>query len=176
MDIDFDNLAPARHPSERVVDTCIFRAAEQYKLNPLVLKAIRRQEAGKVGMANRNTDDSYDLGIMQLNTINLPTIQNNFPKISPYDLIYKACINVYIGAWFLKGRIERAGGDVWKGVGNYHSGTPSLHDKYVEGVKRHYRKVRAEYINKKRAALSENGKAHSYSRRQPKIIGIHRTD
>lgn len=165
MDIDFENLPPGRHPSERVIDSCIYRAADHYKINPLVLKAVRRQEAGKVGMANRNTDGSYDLGVMQINTINLPQISRKFPDVSALDLIYRACVNVFVGAWFLKGRIDRANGDVWRGVGNYHSGTPHLHKIYLDKTQDHYRAIQKEY--------STNARKHRATSRRPTVIGIY---
>lgn len=174
MEIDYDSLPAARHPSERVVDTCISRAADHHKLNPLVLKAIRRQENGKVGMANRNSNGSYDLGIMQLNTINLEAITRQYPRVSPYDLVYKACVNVFIGAWFLKEKITQAGGDVWKGVGNYHSGTPHLHKKYLKSVQEHYRDVRREYLEARRAGRKSNTRQRSSEhRKKPAVIGIY---
>lgn len=174
MEIDFENLPPGRHPSERVIDSCIYRAADHYELNPLVLKAVRRQEAGKVGMANRNTDDTYDLGVMQLNTTNLDKILRNFPQISAYDLIYKACVNVFVGAWFLKGRIDRANGDVWRGVGNYHSGTPHLHHAYREKVQDHYRKIREEYLSAKQSRAPQAASRQA-PRRRSNVIGIYQS-
>lgn len=174
MEIDYDSLPAARHPSERVIDSCIFRAADHHQLNPLVLKAIRRQEAGRVGMANRNSNGSHDLGVMQINTINLDNIRSHYPKVTPYDLVYKACVNIFIGAWFLKEKIKNANGDIWKGVGNYHSGTPHLHKKYLSSVQDHYRDVLKEYFEEQ-ASKNPRTSLSSSSRKKQAVIGIYQT-
>lgn len=165
MDLDLDNLPKVTRPSEKVVEACVSRAARYYQINPMILLAVRNHEAGQVGMANKNSNGSYDMGVMQLNTINLSLIQENFPKITAKDIIFKPCVNVFIGAWFLKSKIDGAGGDVWKGIGNYHSYTKKYHDIYVAKVVKQYKKIRNKY-------LSPQPKAQP--KKTPTVIGIYR--
>lgn len=169
MDLNIDTTPSEAAVSERMVDACIVRSAKVQGIPPVVLKAIRQQEGGMVGMANRNSDGSYDLGVMQLNTINLESIQRNFRSVTLEKLIFEPCINIYIASWFLKSKINEVGGDLWRGVGNYHSKTPSHHNRYLKQVKSRVRKLINENWNPqlKSAASRRNNR---------NVIGIHRVE
>lgn len=83
-------------------------AGEQYEINYLLLKAIAqtesRQNPNAVNCANKN--GSCDYGIMQVNSIHFPMLQKH--GISAEQL-FDEKINIYVGAWVLKGCISRYG-------------------------------------------------------------------
>ena len=53
---------------------CIFTAAQTYSVPPTVILGVLNVEGGKVGMASSNTNGTYDLGPMQINTIWVPEL------------------------------------------------------------------------------------------------------
>lgn len=62
-----------------------------------------------------------------------------------HDKAYNAlkdngCFNIYIGSWILAHSIRKEKGDVWEGVGRYHSATPKYKYRYIEKVKKVYNK------------------------------------
>lgn len=106
---------------------CIEHAAHYYRLPVAIVTAVRRQEAGRTGAVHENSNGTIDIGPMQINSIHLPTLARygiTFEKLRD-DL----CVNIHVGAWMLAKSI-RARGDLWKGVGDYHSATPSLNVSY----------------------------------------------
>lgn len=121
-------------------NACIDQAAHEYGLHPMLLQSVMMVEGGKLGFS-RNTNGSYDLGPMQINSTWLP-------KLAPYgitarSLAYDTCMNVRTGAWILKSEIVKAGGDVWQGIGNYHSHTPKFNLIYRNKVAAALRRIQA---------------------------------
>src|SRR5579872_3162193 len=110
---------------------CINRAAITYHVPATVILSVMEKENGRNGEANPNTNGTVDYGVMQINSIWLP-------KIAAYgytkeDMQYNACKNVYVGAWIL-GRSIAEGKDIWLGIGNYHSHTPSHNQIYRNDI------------------------------------------
>ncbi|NTZ08037.1 lytic transglycosylase domain-containing protein [Burkholderia metallica] len=110
---------------------CFDEAAKYQQVNPLILRAIAWQESrNRPAALNKNTNGSVDYGLMQINSIHLPTL-------SRYgigrDTLMEPCKNVYIAAWHLKQKMNRYG-NTWQAVGAYHSETPSLRDKYARQI------------------------------------------
>lgn len=127
--IDVHNIPPME-PSP-VTQECIIETAHRFNLPILLLHTILKVEGGEVGKVNYNTNDTYDIGPMQINSI---WLKEFMPYVTPTQILYNGCVNVQIGAWILRSNINKAQGNFWKGVGNYHSGTPHLHRKYQEKV------------------------------------------
>ena len=132
------DLPPPVDPAPAVIEQCVAQASRYYNVHPLIVYSIIDVEGGKVGTISENTDGSYDLGIMQINTIHLPDIQRQF-GLSWEHVAYHPCINIGIGTWILHQRIKEAG-DLWKGVGNYHSKTPSKHRIYMAKFQKAYKR------------------------------------
>jgi hypothetical protein len=124
------NTPPPYSPTASQVNMCIKFAADKYAVNPLVIKAISVVEGGKVGTFSKNTNDTYDIGIMQINSIHLADIKRTFPKVGAYELAYNPCVNISIATWILKQRITETK-NFWTGVGNYHSKTPDKRNTYL---------------------------------------------
>ncbi|MGH8156659.1 MAG: lytic transglycosylase domain-containing protein [Rhodanobacter sp.] len=108
-------------------ERCIQGAAQHYQVRTDVLRAVMHQEAGTVGQVRWNTDGSYDMGPMQINSKNLSMLAPY--GINAQNLTNNVCLNIYIGAWFLKSGILKRG-DLWQGIGDYHSHTPSKNVAY----------------------------------------------
>ena len=130
------------HNEEEVV-SCIVRSSVYFDIDPLLLMAIRLQEAGKIGQYSTNKNNTYDVGPMQINVnVWYKKINEKF-SISKEELMFDACANVYTGAWILYNELSKLkkSDDIWKAVGNYHSRTPKHHNNYVMKVKERYNKL-----------------------------------
>ncbi|PKC36091.1 type III secretion system protein [Pantoea ananatis 15320] len=111
---------------------CIVEAAQCFQINPLLIKAIIWQESrNRQQAANRNTNSTVDVGIMQINTAHLKALKSL--GINEALLQENSCANVFSGAWVLKKNIKRYG-YTWDAIGNYHSNTPVHHDRYVKKI------------------------------------------
>lgn len=113
---------------------CIMDAAEEFQLPHTLLLGILKIEGGTVGQVSANSNGTYDIGPMQINTIWLETFEN---YVSLDDILYNGCTNIRVGTWILKSRIleaEENENDFWLGVGNYHSYTPERSLWYREKV------------------------------------------
>lgn len=106
---------------------CVHSAATRYGLPPRLIMALLRVEGGRVGAVSKNSNASYDIGPMQINSIHLPRLAKL--GIDADSLRNDGCINIHVGAWILRREIAGAP-DVWTGIGRYHSRTPELNAKY----------------------------------------------
>lgn len=96
-------------------------------------------------MVSVNKNGSHDLGMMQINTKAwLPLISQTFfsgDKNKAYKMLKDdVCFNISVGAWILSYAIRSEKGNVWEGVGRYHSVTPEYKYKYINRVRRIYNK------------------------------------
>ena len=120
---------------------CINEAAIEFNVPAKLIIAILNVERGKSGQAVKNTNGTYDLGPMQINTIWLPILKKY--SITKHDLQFDPCINVKVGAWLL-GRSIASYINFLKGVGDYHSRTPRFNSEYVQKVKISYTQINIE--------------------------------
>lgn len=115
---------------------CIIAASNMYSVPEEVIIGILRTEGGRVGQAVQNTNNTYDLGLMQINTIWIPELATNW-QMSETDTANlvkdEPCVNIQVGAWILKQKINQTG-SLEKGIAFYHSGTKELGDKYKAKV------------------------------------------
>lgn len=143
----------------KVANHCIVRASRRYKIHPLVIKAVMLTEGGKLGTVMKNTNHTYDLGPMQVNSSNIPYLKKTFPTITFERLANDACANIIVGTYFLKTKIDDAG-SFWRGVGNYHSKTPKHHKKYMARLLPIYRRL-AENSRRKIDALRSKARVYT---------------
>jgi len=110
---------------------CFDEAARYQKVNPLILRAIAWQEShNHPDAVHRNANGSTDYGVMQINSIHLPTLSQY--GISTATLM-EPCKNVYIAAWHLRQKMNKYG-NTWAAIGAYHSETPTLRDQYAQQI------------------------------------------
>lgn len=114
------------------IPDCMNEASQRYQLPVRVLVAIQKTEGGKLGQRVKNKNGTYDHGPFQINTVWM----QRFSKFgyTPDILTNNFCASAYASAYIIRYEINNAGGDFWKGVGNYHSKTPVHHNKYVQTV------------------------------------------
>ena len=139
-------VAPPPYPiPEPVVSQCVATASRTYGVPELVIRSILKVEGGQVGTMSRNTNGSFDLGPMQINTINLKIINKEYPFLTWRHITYNPCVNIMVGTWFLKSKIRNRGGVSWEGVGDYHSVTPSKRSVYLQRFLGHYNRLKKQY-------------------------------
>ncbi len=123
----------AEPPVTPVTQECMVQVANQLQLPVLMLYGVLYQEAGTPGRISRNSNGTYDIGPMQINSIHLPFFKGSY-GLTEAQLRNNGCLNVWAGGVLLWLHLQSAGGDHWKAVGNYHSKTKIHHDKYKYAV------------------------------------------
>jgi hypothetical protein len=142
------SLLPAvsRAASPAPVVGCIETAASVYRLPPAVILILLSVEDGSLGRISQNTNQTVDIGPMQINSIWVPAVAKHW-KASP-SATYAAlrdsfCANVEAGTWILRQAMDEAHGDFWGGVGFYHSRDPSYQADYLRKVLRQTLRLQA---------------------------------
>ena len=115
---------------------CFDEAGEQYGINPLILKAIAKVESNfNPAALNRNTNGTYDFGLMQINSSWARTL-----GLERWNALGDACYNTMTGAWILANCMNKYGYS-WKAIGCYNSQTPGKRDKYALAVFRQLQRI-----------------------------------
>jgi hypothetical protein len=133
---------PALLPSDAsvtMVADCINAAAAAHLLPPSVLVILLNVENGRLGRVSQNTNDTVDIGPMQINQIWIPAVARHWrasQSATREALLHSFCANVEAGAWILRMGIDEARGDFWEGVGYYHSHSPEHKTTYLRLVLR----------------------------------------
>lgn len=116
--------------------SCIMATSLYYGVPPAALVGIYGVEGGSQGIAVRNTNGSYDLGYMQINTIHAPEMAEIW-GISEEEAIesirHDACTNVEV-AGFLLARHMKDADHIYDAIGRYHSKTPKYKKIYIDKV------------------------------------------
>lgn len=108
---------------------CFEEAGDMYGINPLVLRSIARVESNFVpDTINRNSNGTFDIGLMQINTIWRPVLGEE-----RWKSLGDACYNTKTGAWILATCINKYGYN-WKAIGCYNSQTPEKSEVYARKV------------------------------------------
>ena len=117
---------------------CMALVAQIYNLPPRVLPAIQAVEGGGPGVVSRNTDGSSDLGVMQINTLWLPTLAR-YTRLDPAEvrerLVHRPCFNIAAAGLILRTYLDETKGDLMLAIGNYHSHTPFRNQGYQVKVR-----------------------------------------
>ncbi|GLQ93029.1 hypothetical protein GCM10007901_19800 [Dyella acidisoli] len=81
-------------------------------------------------ITHSNTNRTTDYGVMGINSVHLPELSGF--GIAP-DQLMDPCINAYVGAWYLRRKMEKYG-NTWRAVAAYHSETPEVGSAYVARI------------------------------------------
>lgn len=120
----------------KILAACIMMAAQSHDVPPALLAGIYRAEGGKIGQEVSNTNGSYDLGPMQINTIWLPELSKQWgiSEEKTHKVVRDdACVNIDVAAWILRKHLNETH-DLAKALEHYHSRTPRFGKKYKERV------------------------------------------
>lgn len=113
---------------------CVVSASHRYNLPVEGLLSILMAEGGKPGMAKENENGTFDLGVMQINTVWLKPNSPLYGYVSAETLKHDLCVNIHAAAWILATNMKKAG-DIWRAVGRYHSpGNSTLAWQYMNRV------------------------------------------
>ena len=139
-------LAPPGQDGAAVLRGCVRLAARVNGVPPAVLLMLLQVEGGRLGEVSGNRNGTVDIGPFQVNEIWLPavarhwgmTVEDAFPILRD-----NFCGNADAAAWVLRGALADAHGDVWEGVGRYHSARSDLKAAYLRRVLAAARRLRA---------------------------------
>lgn len=114
--------------------TCALMAAHMYHVPPAILLGIGQVEGGRVGqVAGPNSDGSYDLGPMQINSTWIPSLARiwHTNRATAWRWVRDdACTNMYVAAWILKRNMIETG-SLSGGIARYHSASTALGRRYA---------------------------------------------
>lgn len=128
---------------------CFEQAGAEYKIDPLLLKAIAIHESMlRPGTISGNSNHTYDIGLMGINSVHLRD-SNLIRAGYSSDVLLDPCTNVRVGAWLLRKKIERWG-ETWWAVGAYHSETPERSQPYQWLIFRAYQRLKESLTQPKR--------------------------
>lgn len=115
--------------------SCINQAAIEYQVPAALIMAIIQVEGGHNGLAMPNTNGTFDLGIMQINTTWASTISQKGYSIT--DIQNDPCKNIDVGTWILSQCLAN-NPNIIAAVGDYHSHTPIYNSEYAVKVLNDY--------------------------------------
>ena len=125
--------------------TCWNAASESYGIPVQVIKAVAKTESGFNAEAlNVNKDGSHDIGVMQINSVWLPTLAKHGID---EEALKDPCTNVKVGAWILANNAKRLGWN-WNAIGAYNVGCAKLSAEECD-------RRRSKYAWKIHAALNQ---------------------
>jgi len=100
---------------------CWDEASVRYQINPSLLYAIAKCESGLrsniVTQLQTSRSNTYDIGLMQINSSNLRRLQAYGIKEGQ---LYDACTSIQVGAWILADKFRKYGFS-WEAVGAYNA-------------------------------------------------------
>lgn len=120
----------------KMLAACLMLASQTYDVPPALLVGIYKAEGGQVGQEVYNTNGSYDLGPMQINTIWMPELAEKWgvSEAKARELVRDdPCTNVGVAAWILRSHINETQ-DLAQALQHYHSKTPRYGTKYKARV------------------------------------------
>jgi len=117
---------------------CWDEAGQRYGVSPQLLYAIGRVESRlnpqAINLTHRQRTGSYDIGLMQVNSSNLPALARH--GIGERDL-YDPCTSIHVAAWLLAQTFSRHGVS-WDGVGAYNAACTQLKGPACQAARSRY--------------------------------------
>ena len=138
-------LAPPGQDGAAVLRGCLRVASRVNGVPPAVLLMLLQVEGGRLGEVSGNRNGTVDIGPFQVNEIWLPAVAQHWgmPVAEAFPILRdNFCGNADAAAWILHGALADAHGDVWDGVGRYHSARSDLQAAYLRRVLAAARRLR----------------------------------
>lgn len=107
---------------------CISEAATRFNVPEVALWLLLDVEAGTLGKVSKNTNGTYDIGPMQVNSIWLSKVARF--GITEAMVRDNLCINIGVGTWIFAQELDRHK-DLAKAIAYYHSPTPRHQRRYL---------------------------------------------
>ena len=105
---------------------CWDEAARAYGVDPWLLYGIASVESGldphALNLGHRGRTGSYDIGLMQINSRNLPALAELGIAT---ERLWDPCTSVQVGARILREKLDHYG-DTWEAVGAYNAACTRL--------------------------------------------------
>jgi soluble lytic murein transglycosylase-like protein len=117
---------------------CVYKSSVKFQVPLAMILVILDTERGSIGYERVNSNGSYDLGPMQINTLWLPALAKL--GITKETLRDNGCVNVAVGAWILRYHLNRTQ-DPLKAISHYHSQNPTRQKIYLNLVLERLRKL-----------------------------------
>jgi soluble lytic murein transglycosylase-like protein len=112
---------------------CMLAIAAHFDLPPRILPSIQKVEGGQVGIARLNANGTEDLGLMQVNSLWIPSLAQRFGVTAEEmrtRLLQDGCFNITVAGAVVRYHLTQSNGDLLAAVGNYHSKAPTLNRDY----------------------------------------------
>jgi len=111
---------------------CWQEAAAKYNISPVLLYAIAKHESGLRAdlISPLNSDGTYDIGLMQINSRHLPALAKY--GIGEKHLL-NGCTSAHVAAWLLADNFKRMG-NTWAAVGAYNASTTWRRTNYAWAI------------------------------------------
>lgn len=127
--------------------TCLKRISARYQVHPLILSLVAKVEGGWAGAKVENSNKTYDLGLMQINTIHLPEL--NKYGLSEAMVQNNDCINVGVAAWYIRkvtvNQVAEGTEGYFRAIGRYHSKNEPHLTRYTQKLMEAYTALIAEH-------------------------------
>ncbi len=111
---------------------CFILAAHTYHVPEAVLVGLYKAEGGDIGQEVKNTNGTFDLGPMQINTLWVPVLAEKWDvdeQTAHQWLRDDGCTNIGVSAWILKSHLDETG-SLSEAIEYYHSRTPRHARRY----------------------------------------------
>lgn len=137
MLIDHSDISQGSSVATSEIAHCVSAATSTRPLDPSILFAVIKAENGNKGMVRANTNNSFDLGVAQINTIQFRDQWFNDRYGNDWrPLANDVCMSIGAAADILLRRMSElpVGASVWEAVGHYNSKTKSVKVQYLRRV------------------------------------------
>lgn len=133
-DVAYNEMPMKQYAS---LKNCIAWTAYQFNLPEELLYSIIYVERGPLnGKCGTNRNGTQDCGPGQINDVRLSELKQF--GLSKRDIRKKPCHNIWAMGYLIRREIEKAGGNIWTGVGNYHyhySVNQKVHASYINRIR-----------------------------------------
>ena len=134
----------ALQANAQALNGCWDKAGAAYGVDPWLLFSIAKVESSFNNRAiNANSNGTYDLGLMQINSFWLPTLRK-FGIDTRH--LFEPCTSVFVGAWIVSQNIRRFGYNQ-DGIGAYNSpGNITIRRNYAKKVYQAYYELTHDFL------------------------------